>query len=628
MTQVYLHDRQPSVSSEPVPELTAALGEWRALLGAEHVLASPDDCRRHSLVTIPQAHQCACVLRPGSVLEVQEAVRIARRHGLHLWTFGRGHNWGYGTKTATHSQAVVLLLDRMRCIREVNEELAYAVVEPGVTQQQLAEHLAGCGGRLWADCTDSSPQGSVLGNALERGLGYTPYGDHFAHLCGLEVVLPDGELLYTGGGPPNCPTHHTFKWGTGPVLEGLFSQGNLGIVTAGGIWLMPAPECFEMFVFELRDASRLGDAIDAARRLALAGAVRSNFHMVNDVLLGAVITQFPHELALREGYLGERGRAALRARYGLPLWTMVGGFYGTRAQVAAQRALVRRQLGPLGNLTTIGAKRVAWMARLLRGLEGSPVGTLRNGLLAALLRAGAGAASPELLRIVPAIYDILRGIPGEKVLTCAYFRSRRRRPACDIDPARDGCGLLWFAPVVPLASRHVEPVRSLCEACFERHGFDFAMSFIMANPRSVVMLMAILYDRESPAESARAAALYEELASSVAAAGYQQYRTSVHHMHRVLAANPAFARTAAAIKQALDPHNVLAPQRYGVGPAAGEQHLPSAGEPYAGAAQPCPAAPAPIPPCNANLCDANASSIPWPPNPPPPPPYRVAVTDP
>ncbi|MCL6502551.1 MAG: FAD-binding oxidoreductase [Pirellulales bacterium] len=569
--------------------LQTAIAQWRAALGAEHVLASPDDCRRHSQVTIPHAHQCACVLRPGSVAEVQAAVRIAASHGLHVWTFGRGHNWGYGTKTAAHPQAVVLLLDRLNCVREVDEELAYAVVEPGVTQQQLADQLAARGGRLWADCTDSSPHGSVLGNALERGLGYTPYGDHFGQLCGLEVVLPDGELLYTGGGPPNCATHHTFKWGTGPVLDGLFSQSNLGIVTAGGIWLMPAPECMQMFVFELRDPTRLPHVIDAARRLALAGAIRSNFHMVNDVLLGAVVTQFPHELAERDGYLGAAGRAALRARYGLPHWTMVGAFYGTRAQVAAQRSLVRCQLGRLGKLTVLSPRHLAWLVRLLSTLERSPAGSLRHAFLTAVKQACVSPAAPEVLRLVPAIFDILRGIPSEHVLGCAYFRSRRRRPAAQIDPARDGCGLIWFAPVVPLASGHVEQVRSLCEACYERHGFDFAMSFIMANARSVVMLMAILYDRESPEETARASALYEELAQTIAAAGYQQYRTSVHHMHRLLATNPVFARTAAAIKGAIDPGNVLAPQRYGVGPAAGGE-LPSACE-----AAPADALPSPWP---------------------------------
>lgn len=107
-----------------------------------------------------------------------------------------------------------------------------------MTQGQLSAHLREHGSKLWLDCTDSTPEGSVIGNALERGVGYTPYWDHFGNLCGLEVVLPTGEIVRTGGGPPNSLTWHTYKWGTykwgtGPYLEGLFSQSNFGIATSG-----------------------------------------------------------------------------------------------------------------------------------------------------------------------------------------------------------------------------------------------------------------------------------------------------------------------------------------------------------------------------------------------------------
>ena len=42
--------------------------------------------------------------------------------------------------------------------------------------------------------------GSVIGNTLDHGVGYTPYGDHPASQCGIEVVLPNGEVLRTGMG--------------------------------------------------------------------------------------------------------------------------------------------------------------------------------------------------------------------------------------------------------------------------------------------------------------------------------------------------------------------------------------------------------------------------------------------
>jgi 4-cresol dehydrogenase (hydroxylating) len=52
---------------------------------------------------------------------------------------------------------------------------------------------------LWLSVPGNS-WGSVAGNALDRGLGYTPYGDHSARICGLEAVLPDGGLVRTGMG--------------------------------------------------------------------------------------------------------------------------------------------------------------------------------------------------------------------------------------------------------------------------------------------------------------------------------------------------------------------------------------------------------------------------------------------
>ena len=64
-------------------------------------------------------------------------------------------------------------------ILEVNFEDAYAVVEPGVTFFDLHEYLQkhGLRNQVWLDVPDLGG-GSIIGNAVERGVGYTPYGDH------------------------------------------------------------------------------------------------------------------------------------------------------------------------------------------------------------------------------------------------------------------------------------------------------------------------------------------------------------------------------------------------------------------------------------------------------------------
>ena len=72
--------------------------------------------------------------------------------------------------------------------RRFNEALAYVTVEPGVTQQQLSDHLREHGYRLWMDCTGAGPDTSLMGNILERGFGHSAYGNRFAHTAGMRIV--------------------------------------------------------------------------------------------------------------------------------------------------------------------------------------------------------------------------------------------------------------------------------------------------------------------------------------------------------------------------------------------------------------------------------------------------------
>ena len=155
---------------------------------------------------------------------------------------------GYGSACPVMKQQIIVDLSRMNRILEINEKLAYAVIEPGVTQIQFFNYLKEKKLPLWLDCTGSGPEASIMGNTLDRGFGHTPYGDHFLNSCGMEVILGDGRQLNTGFGHyEGAQATHTFKYGIGPFIDGLFTQSNFGIVTKLGIWLMPEPEVCKMF---------------------------------------------------------------------------------------------------------------------------------------------------------------------------------------------------------------------------------------------------------------------------------------------------------------------------------------------------------------------------------------------
>ena len=175
---------------------------------------------------------------PASVEEIRSVLGIANRYGLPLWTVSLGRNYAYGGAAPCLKGSMILDLNRMRAI-EVDAELAYAVVEPGVTYLDLYKFIQDKKYPLWIDCPDPG-WGSVLGNTLEHGIGYTPYGDHAGHQCGMEVVLADGEVVRTGlGAMEGNPAWPLYKYSFGPSLDGLFTQSNLGVVTKIGVWLMP-----------------------------------------------------------------------------------------------------------------------------------------------------------------------------------------------------------------------------------------------------------------------------------------------------------------------------------------------------------------------------------------------------
>lgn len=532
------------------------LERLKAIVGDEFVLSRDDQRDRYSNCTVPWHHRCAAVVFPGTREEIVGIVRLAMEVGVPIWPFSTGRNWGYGASLACENDAIIMIMERMNRVLEVNEELAYAVIEPGVTYQQLSDHLRNKGFKLWADCIDGTPHGSVIGNALERGVGETPYGDHFGNLCGLEVVLPNGEVVLVGATSEDQRTWHTHKWGLGPSLDGLFSQSNFGIVTRAGIWLMPEPEAYCSYVFEITDQSSVPAVLDAFRWLALHGVATSKLHMINDFVSMTVLTQRQDEAVSQKGRLLPAELDTLRRKYRVAPWSCGGGLYGTREQVAVQRRLLRRKLSRYGRLIFLTDTRVAMIESFI-GLARGHRWLLP--FIHVLFR-----TSLPVLELAPHAHRVLKGIPTEYFVRHAYYRNAVARPDENVDPARDRCGLIWFAPILPLSGFEVMEYLATAKAAFERHEFDFYVALLMMNPRSVIALMAIIYKRDDPEEVARAERLYAQLLEDMRGARLQQYRAGVGAWGEIHSGSPALRNLNLRIKRALDPRNILAPGRYGI----------------------------------------------------------------
>ena len=253
-------------------DLDRAIGAFQAALGTEHVVTAEEDlraCRDPFTFVESDQFDPGAMVMPGSTEEVQAVVRIANETGTPLWMWSQGRNNTYGGPAPRIRGSVVVNLRRMNRVLEVNEDLAYAVVEPGVRWFDLYDALEAAGGRCWTSIPDLG-WGSVIANSTEYGRGYTPMGDHPENLIGQEVVLPTGELMRTGfGALPGSVGRYVYKHGFGPRLDGLFFQSGNGIIVNSGFWLQRRPEKYAVVWLSFRGDAALVQVVDTMREALL-----------------------------------------------------------------------------------------------------------------------------------------------------------------------------------------------------------------------------------------------------------------------------------------------------------------------------------------------------------------------
>ena len=152
-----------AVSTNPLPPgvteaaLSRALDGFTAALGRRqgaHLRCRPARVPRPVPARhVGHEHRVGRVM-PTTVEEIQEILRVANEHGVPLWTHGTGRNNGYGGPAPRVRGSVIVSLRNMNRVLEINEELGYAVVEPGVRWFDLYEAIKAGNHRLMLSIAD------------------------------------------------------------------------------------------------------------------------------------------------------------------------------------------------------------------------------------------------------------------------------------------------------------------------------------------------------------------------------------------------------------------------------------------------------------------------------------------
>lgn len=500
-------------------QVDATLRRFEAIVGADNVFAEDLDRASYAdkFAVDDRRHVPLGAIAPVTVEEIQAIVRVAGELGVPLWPISRGKNLGYGGSAPHVSGSMVLDLSRMKRI-EVDEENGTVLLEPGVGFYDLYDYLQAHNIKLWLSVPGNS-WGSVAGNALDRGAGYTSYGEHASKICGLEVVMPDGDVVRTGmGALEGSPTWQLYRYGYGPSWDSLFCQSNFGIVTKLGLWLMPEPESVMGMDLEFDKPEDLGPLVDTLGGLRREGLLQQSPTIGNWLRAAAVVTT-RDEWTTEPGALSDSVIDAIRKKFGMGWWGVSLRLYGREGVNREAFAVLDEAMSALKPQSL---KRTAWR-------QGEP-------------REQSGWV----------------GVPLTFPMQNANWHGGRG-------------GHIGFSPVLPQSGKLAMEQFRRTYARYREFGMDYQASFALGE-RHMLNINAILFNKDDASMMKRIDPFVRALISDAREHGYGEYRTHLDYMDTVADTydfnDHALRRLNERVKDALDPKGILAPGKSGIWPAA------------------------------------------------------------
>ena len=485
----------------------------------------------------PSERQASAAVAPSTVEQVQKVVAAANEYKVPIYPISTGMNLGYGGSAPNLSGSVVLDLKRMNNVVEVDDKRHFAILEPGVTYFDFYKYIQDMGLKVWIDTPDPG-WGSPVDNALDHGVGYTWGGfrDHFHSHSGMEVVLPNGELLRTGmGAMPGAQTWGEYHYGFGPFVDGLFSQGNFGVVTKMGFHLFPQPDAYRngmVFVPRRRDIIPLVEEINYLEHAGIIGMPEYNSPLQR--LTGKPDVQ---AVLAKVGGPSDADLDALAKDNNAPSWGCDLQFYGPEKSIAANWDYAKERI----------------LARV-------PDATFKDDLSYKF------PLTDQQRALVP--HKVALGIPN-----LAIFAIGARSPG-NTNPSD---GHVWFSPVIPKSGEAIlEAQRVFGTAVRDVKLPTMGPLYSPFHTPATWMFRAFVFisgfpvSRSNPEQNKRMQELVLKLIDVGAQHGWGEYRTPPALQEAVSNTysfnNHVLRRFQETLKDAVDPNGIIAAGRYGIWP--------------------------------------------------------------
>ncbi|VGO22398.1 FAD-binding oxidoreductase [Pontiella sulfatireligans] len=529
--------------------ISDAIKSWKQDLGADSVGSALHELESYAQSTCASQRRLTAVLRPRTLEEVQKIVATANQFKTPLYPISTGKQWGMGSRLPVQDGAAVVDLGRMNRIIEVNAKYHYAIVEPGVTQRQLLDHIKVHNLPLMLNVTGSTSDTSLIGNAMDRGVGY--FSSRAESIANLTIVLGNGEVLKTGFGHfEGAKTQNLYHHGAGPDLSGLFPQGNYGIVTSACIDLMPMSEEHMAVIIKIDSEDKLPQLIDVLAQLRSRGVFLTIAHVGNRERTYVTLAPLVYEQLVQAGEsAGEATRnkaVSILEKDGFGPWSAAVGVLGTHGQLKLAKKEIRKAVGGFARALFLNDALVA-RAKAVAGML-SFIPAVRKQLM--------------LLKAVEPVYGFTRGEATDKALKSVYWAAGDFDHLDCPDPDHSDSGILFCIPTLPndgdVVNSAVLDTRAICS----ERGFDVAITVNLIDAKASEAVVSIGFNRCDEQRTASARACMVELEEYYIKNGLPLLRYSIDSMQRHISESDPFWRTVRDLNKILDPNNIIAPGRY------------------------------------------------------------------
>jgi glycolate oxidase len=262
---------------------TRIAAELAAIVGPANLLTSEVDLLAYGYDGTWYESRPLCVVLPGTTDEVRAVHRLATRERIAITPRAMGSGLSGGSVPLAGS--IVLSVTRFARILEIDEANAVAIVQPGVITADL-QRAVEARGLFYPPDPSSLRQSAIGGNVAENagGARCLKYGVTADYVAALEVVLPGGELLRTGG--------KMVKNVTGYDLRALFTgaEGTLGTITEVTLRLLRKPKFTKTATAAF---ARLDDAAATVVAIANAGLEPTSIELMDRLTMRCVEENAP-----------------------------------------------------------------------------------------------------------------------------------------------------------------------------------------------------------------------------------------------------------------------------------------------------------------------------------------------